>query len=153
MKAIKTSFDDYINSAKSYLENKHYEFTAAVSMLVDMESDGGKSILESGNAFYGKMSEQLSDLGTQLSGKVEIALQDGVITLDEQAEITNLQNQIASITEKLSNAETKAELELIKLKFGNGNLDLDSFDNFMAQMQTTLDERMEGNDKKGLNFP
>lgn len=145
--SIKASFDEYISSAKAYVENKHYEFTAAVSLLVDVESKEGKSIIESGNAFYTGLQEQLNDLGGKLSEKVEIALKDGVITLNEQAEITNLQQQIAAITEKISNAEAKAEIELIKVKFGNGNLDLDSFDSFMSQMEATLNERIAANDE------
>lgn len=144
---IQQSFDDYINSAKSYVENKHYEFTAAVSLLVDVESDGGKSVIESGNAFYTSLQEQLESIGADLSSKVNIALEDGVITLDEQAEIVNLQQQIAEITEKISTAEQKAELELIKVKFGKGNLDYESFENFMAQMNSTIEERMAANDK------
>lgn len=147
IETIKESFDEYISSAKSYVENKHYEFTAAVSLLVDVESKEGKAILESGNAFYTKMQKQLDDLGGKLSETVEIALEDGVITLDEEKEIINLQNQIATITEKISNAEAKAELELIKVKFGSGNLDMDSFDSFMEQMKTTLSERMAANDE------
>jgi tape measure domain-containing protein len=147
IESIVASFDEYIASAKSFVENKHYEFTASVGLLVDVESKDGKRILDSGNAFYTKIQDQLNDLGKQLSGKVSIALEDGVITLNEQAEITNLQQQIASITEKLANAEAKAELELIRVKFGSGNLDLDSFDTFMKQMETTLNERMEANDK------
>lgn len=146
LEALTASFDDYISSSKSYLENKHYEFSSSVGMLVGSDSEGGKSILESGNAFYGKLQKQLDDLGGKLSKYVNIALSDSVITLDEQKEIINLQNQISSITEKISNAETKAELELIRLKFGKGNLDLDSFDNFMKQMETTLSERMAAND-------
>ena len=144
--SIAASFDEYINSAINYAENKHYEFTAAVSLLVDTESETGKSILESGNAFYAGIQEQLNGLGSELAGKVEIALQDGVITLDEHKEIINLQNQIAEITKKLSNAETEAELELIHIKFGNGNLDKDSFDSFMEQMNATLEERITGTD-------
>lgn len=147
IESIKASFDEYINSAKTYVENKHYEFSAAVSLLVDVESEKGKSILDSGNAFYSKLQKQLDDLGGKLSDKVEIALKDGVITLDEHNEIINLQKQIAEITEKVSNAETQAELELIKVKFGKGNLDLDSFDAFMAQMETTLNERITANDE------
>lgn len=146
IESIAASFDEYIASAKSYVENNHYAFTASVGLLVDVESEGGKSILDSGNAFYTKIQEQLNDLGGQLSESVTIALEDGVISLNEQAEITNLQQQIASITEKLASAETKAELELIKIKFGQGNLDLDSFDSFMTQMETTLSERMTAND-------
>lgn len=146
MESIVESFNEYISAAKSFAENKHYEFTAAVNLLVGGESAEGKGILESGNAFYGALMEQLNGLGSQLSEKVNIVLEDGVITLDEQAEITNLQQQIVAITEKLSNAETKAELELIKVKFGSGNLDMDSYEDFMTQMETTLRERIAAND-------
>ena len=145
--SIVASFDEYINSAKSYVENKHYEFTAAVSLLVDVESEEGKNIIESGNAFYTALQEQLDSIGAELSSKVNIALEDGVITLDEQAEIINLQQQIAEITTKLANAEQQAELALIEVKFGQGNMDYESFENFMAQMQTTIQARMSASDK------
>lgn len=147
IESIKQSFDDYISSAKAYVENKHYEFTAAVSLLVDVESEEGKSIIDTGNAFYTSLQNQLDDLGGKLSSSVEIALEDGVITLDEQKEIANLQQQIANITNKLANAEQQAQIELIKVKFGNGNLDYDSFETFMSTMQTTIDQRMAANDK------
>lgn len=145
--AITESFDQYIDSAQSYLDDKHYEFTASVSLLVDPESKEGKNILESGNAFYGGLKDQLDNLGGKLSKSVDIALEDGVISLDEEKEIINLQQQIASITEKIANAEQKAELDLIDLKFGGGNLSLDSFDSFMGQMQTTIDQSMAGYDE------
>lgn len=140
--SIVAAFDDYISSAQSYIENKHYEFTTSASLLLDLESEEGKSVLESGNAYYAQIKEQLDGLGSKLSETVNIALEDGVITLDEQAEIMNLQQQIADITSKVADAESQAELELIKVKFGNGNLDIDSFDKFMEQMETTLNERV-----------
>lgn len=147
IEAIKASFDEYINSAKSYVENKHYEFTAAVSMLVDIESEGGKSIIESGNAFYAKMQEDLDKAGKELGDALSKALEDGIISADEQKAISAAQKKIADITAKIAKSETEAELELIKVKFGGGNLSLESFDAFMTQMQTTIDERMAANDK------
>ena len=148
--SIATSFDEYITSAINYAENKHYEFTAAVGLLVDVESEEGKSILSTGNAFYSGMLDQLNSLGTELSDKVKVYLEGGVINFQEHEEIINLQNQIAEITAKLSNAETAAELDLIRVKFGKGNLDKDSFDSFMAQIQTTLEERVAANDEAYL---
>ena len=147
VESIASSFDEYITAAINHAENKHYEFTAAVSLLVDPESEAGKSILGTGNAFYMGIQEQLDSLGAQLAGKVEIALQDGVITLSEHDEIINLQKQIAEITQKLADADTQAELELIRVKFGKGKMDIDSFDSFMAQMETTLNERIAANDE------
>ena len=145
--SVVASFDEYITSALNYAENKHYEYTAAVSLLVDVGSGVGKSIITTGNAFYASIKDKLNSLGTKLTGQVEIALQDGIITLNEHDEIVNLQNQIAEITAKLANAETEAELELIKVKFGEGKLDLASFETFMEQMSTTLEERIAANDE------
>lgn len=137
-------FDGYIQSAKQLVESKHYEFTAAVDLLLDGEE--ATRITETGNVFYGQIQETLNDLGGELSSTVKIALQDGVITLDEQAEIARLQQQIADITAKVAQAQAESEMELIKLKFSGGSLDMESFNGLMAQMKQTINERMAAND-------
>lgn len=145
VESIVEQFDGYIQEAQNVVESKHYEFTAAVEMLLGDKE--GKSIIESGNKFYTQLEEQLSDLGTKLSGKVKVALEDGVISLNEQEEIASLQKQIAEITEKVSQAESSAKMDLIKLKFSGGTLDMESFNSFMEQMQLTIDERVSGGDE------
>lgn len=145
--AFAASFSEFVRSAISFAENKHYEFSASADLLLDLESENGKSILEGGNAFYARITEQLNSLGSELTDKVTIALDDGVISLDEEAEIKNLQQQIADITSKLADAESAAELELIKVKFGSGKLDNESFDNFMSVMETTLNDRVAAQDE------
>ena len=147
IESIVASFDEYIASAQSYLENKHYEFTAAVGLLVDVESENGKSIIESGNAFYGKYKADLDAAGKELGELLTQSIADGFINAEEQTAIAAAQQKIADITQKIADAETSAELQLIDLKFGNGNLDVDSFDSFMAQVQATLDARMSANDE------
>ena len=162
VESIKASVEDYINSAKSYVENKHYEFTAAVSLLVDVESEDGKRIIESGNKFYSKIEDEITSLGDELTSAMDTILADGVISnvdkvkikiggveyeLNEQEAITKLQQKIAELTNKIAQAEADAEIELIKIKFGGGNLDLDSFDAFMEQMETTLSGRIETQDQ------
>ena len=146
IESIVASFDNYISSAKTFVENKQYEFTASVKMLVDVETEEGKAIIDSSNAYFATIQEQLNNLGEELSAEVEIALEDGVITLDEQAEIINLQKQIEEITSKLAEAQTEAELELIKVKFGEGNLDLESFETFMGTMTTTIQNKLSAID-------
>lgn len=145
--SIKASFDDYINSAKSYVENKHYEFTAAVSLLVDPESEGGRNIIDSGNAYFGNLTEQLDSAGKELGDALTQALADGIIDADESKAIIAAQQKIASITKKINAAELEAELQLAEVKFGGGKLSMESFDNFMATMQTTIDERMAAADE------
>lgn len=145
--SIEESFDQYISSAQSYVENKHYEFTAAVGLLVDVESENGQSIIASGNALYSMYQKKLEEAGQELGDLLTQSIADGFINAEEQKAITAAQQKIASITQRIAEAETSAELELIDLKFGNGKLDPDSFGNFMSQIQTTLEERMTANDE------
>ena len=145
--AFTKSIDDYINSATAYLDNAHYEFTASAELLLDLESEGGKSILESGNAFYAKEKEALDKAGKELGDALSKALEDGIINADEEKAILAAQEKIAKITERISNAEAEAEMTLIKVKWGKGNLDLESFENFMSTMNTTLEERMANADE------
>ena len=123
------------------MENKHYEFQASAELILDLESKEGKAILEEGNAFFVAEQEKLDKAGKELGDALTKALKDGIINADEEKVIIEAQNKIAEITRKINEAEQEAEIELIKVKFGSGKLDLDSFDSFMAQMETTLNER------------
>lgn len=137
--SFKASVDSFIASAEQYIEDEHYEFTAAVSLLIDPKSEGGKSIIGNADSFYASLQEEASKLGTDLKNYVSGALKDGIITLDEQAEIQNLQEQIASITNQLAEAQTEAEFETIKIKFGSGNLTDESFSELQTQLQSTVE--------------
>lgn len=150
------SFDEYVSAAQSAIENKHYEFTTAVKLLLDEDSLG--NIITNGDAFYAGKKELASKLSQELSDKLKDALSDGVIStekielpdgtlqLSEQEEIANLQQQIADITTKIANAEMDASIDLMGLKYGSSSITFDSFENLIAQMQTTIDERMTASD-------
>lgn len=144
--SIKASFDDYVNSAKSYVENKHYEFTASAELLLDLETDMGKSILEGGNAYYAQVQEQLNAAGEELGSLLTDALADGFMNADESAAIAAAQKKIADITKKIADAEADAELTLIDLKFGDGNMDADSFSAFMEATEANLNARLSSAD-------
>lgn len=157
--SIVASFDEYLASAQAYIENKHYEFSTSASMLLDLNTEVGKSILDSGNAFYTQKSSELATLKEQLTNTLQNALEDSVISaepvklpngmlqLSEMDEIINLQEQIAKITEQLSDAETKAELSLIKVKLGKGNIDFDSFQKLSEELNAQSEARINAIDE------
>lgn len=129
--------DALIQNAADYVESKHYEAKAAIDLLIEPDSDVD---MTSGlNAAYAGLQEQIDSLGSQLTAKVNVALEDGVITLDEQAEITNLQNQITEITQKVADIQTEAEFKALKIKYSGAALDADSF----AELQAELQEQVE----------
>ncbi len=139
VESIKSTVEQFISGAKDYVEKKHYEFTASVSLLIDTESKEDSEIITNGNEFYGSLTKKLNEYGSELSEKTEIALKDGVISLDEQKELENLQNQISDITNKIANAENEAELEAIKIKFSGGQINAESF----AALQTEIQEQVQ----------
>lgn len=140
--AIQKTFDEYLSAAQANLENRHYEFQASADLLLDMESEGGKSILESGNAFFMAEQAELDAAGKELGEELIKALADGIINADEEEAIVAIQGKIAEITNKINDAKSKAELDLIKSKWGDGNLDYESFETFMETMDTNLENRM-----------
>ena len=133
-----SAVDAMIESSKQYLEDKHYEATAAIDLLVE---PGNEIDMTTGlNQMYSDLQSKIETLGGDLKAKVNVALEDGVITLDEQAEITNLQNQIADITNQISQAETEASFQSLKIKYSGASLDADSFASLVSEIQANVEE-------------
>ena len=133
-----SAVDAMIESSKQYLEDKHYEATAAIDLLIE---PGNETDMTTGlNQMYSDLQSKIESLGGDLKAKVNVALEDGVITLDEQAEITNLQNQIADITNQISKAETEASFQSLKIKYSGASLDAESFASLVSEIQANVQE-------------
>ena len=129
----KTSIDNVIQSAKDYIEDKHYEATIAISLL--MGEEGASGITEKINTMYAGFQKEIDALSTELTDEVDIAIKDGVITADEQEIISGIQAKITSITEKLNSAQTEATMETLKIKYSGADLDYESFSQLQAEIQ------------------
>lgn len=132
----KKAIDNFAKSASQYIEDNHNQATVALKLI-----NGSGADTTGLDNMYSGMKTQIDDLTAQLSDKVTIALQDGVIQLDEQDEILNLQQQIQDITSKLSSAQEEANLDLIKFKYGSGaSLDKASFDSMQEELKAQVEE-------------
>lgn len=131
----KKVIDNFVKSASQYIKDNHYQATVALKLI----NGDGADTTGLDNMYFG-MKSQIDGLISQLSDKVTIALQNGVIERDEQDEILNLQQQIQDITSKLSSAQEEASLDVLKIKYGNGSLlSVESF----TQMQEELKAQVE----------
>lgn len=131
----KKAIDNFAKSASQYIEDNHYQATVALKLI-----NGSGADTTGLDNMYSGMKTQIDDLTAQLSDKVTITLQDGVIQLDEQDEILSLQQQIQDITSKLSSAQEEASLDVLKIKYGSGaGLTYDSF----TQMQEELKAQVQ----------
>lgn len=130
--------DSLIKSASEYISEKHYEVKTAIDLLVEPEDS--TDILAGLDSMYAEMQGKVESLSGELRAKVDIYLEDGVLNLDERAEIENLQSQITSITGKLADAEITAKYETIQAKYSGAELDADTFASLHNEMETMAQE-------------
>lgn len=129
----KNAIENFLNTSQTFIDDNHYQATVALKLLT-----GGKADTTGLDSYYNNIKSQVEDLGSQLTGSMEIALSDGVITLDEAAELENLQNQISEITNKLTEAKTDAEMQALQIKYNGAALDMDSFNALQEELQANV---------------
>ena len=139
----KQSVDTFVKNAQTYINDNHYEATVALNLLTD-----GKGDTTGLDTMYNSFTQQVDDLSAELSEKMNIALEDGVITLDESAELTNLQQQITDITNKLADAESQSELDAISIKFKASGAELtpESYSELQGQLNDYMNNAVASYD-------
>lgn len=139
--SYRKTVDTYMNNAKEYIESKHWEATTAFNLIL-----GGKGDTSGIDNVYNDITNQIEELSNRLSATMDIALSDGVITFDEQAEITSLQQQIEDVVNKVSQAEQEANLDILKIKYGSAQIDFNSFTSLQEELQAQVSELTENYD-------
>ncbi len=132
--SYREQIENYISSTQSYLTERQYAVNLAVGVLTDDDIEGNDIVAKVNQFYQGKMDE-LAGLGTQLNEAITNAFNDGLLDIDEIAEITKLQSQMANIQNSLTGAEYGANLELLHTKYSAGDIDAESFRNLQAELQ------------------
>lgn len=150
------SIDNFVQAAQSYINERHYEATVALNLLTGVPGDttGIDSYYNDLKAQVDEINERLAEtvdraledgvISTEApvfldSNKIKILLPDGTLQLSEADEIASLQNQIAEITSKLSEAEVEASFQALGIKYSGSGLTAESW----AAMQQELAADME----------
>ncbi len=133
VESYRTGIESMVENAKKYVEDKHYEATAAVSLLLEPEE--AQEYMAGVDAMYQGIQDQLNDAGKELTAETKIALKDGVITWDEQKELNRLQQKVTDITTQLADSQSKAEMQALQIKYSGADLDADSFMNLMSEVK------------------
>ena len=133
--SFQSAYDSFADEAEEYIKNKHIEATAAVHLLMGSDE---KNVVSGFDDMYGKIEKDLGKFSVKLSKKVEKALEDGVINAKEQKAIDKLQEKIANITSKISEAEEDASFKALSAKY-SGHMDAESFGNMQAELKNNAD--------------
>lgn len=161
----KEKVDAMVSSAKEYMENRHYESTVALDLLFD-GSEGGQGMKTRLNELYADLQSQLDGAGSELLRVSSEALSDGVVSttdkvkfsiggieyeMDEESAITELQNRISEITNKVSQAQADAKMDSLKIRYSGAALDAESFASLQEELQANM-QSMTANLDEGLEL-
>lgn len=133
-----SEISDYVTQCQQYVQDKQYAINLAVGILTDDDLEG-HNIATQINDFYAGKQQELADLGTKLNETITEAFQDGLLDMDEVAEITQLQEQMARIQSAIAGSNFDANLNLLELKYDGGELDAETFQNLQAEIQEQMD--------------
>ena len=130
-----SGIQDMISGAQEFVQDQHYQATAALSLLVE---PGTPVDMTSGlNSMYAGIQDQLSSAGEQLQMKISI---------DEQKELSSLQRQVTEITGQISDAQSEAGMQALKIKYSGAQLDYGSFAGLTSQLQSQMQESVSSYD-------
>lgn len=139
----KGAIDSFAESAKDYLKNQHYEATVALELLT---GDNDSSLTDGLDSMYSKMQEKIESYQNNLDITLNASMKDGIIDIDEAAEIQRLQDKIASITSKLTEAQEEASFSSMKIKYSGASLDADSFASMQEELQNNVNSMADSYD-------
>ncbi len=142
--SLKASVKAYSDSAKQYLTDSQYAATQSVELLMG-NSKEARSLVESTDQYYSETQGKLSRLTGKLEKTMNSALADGKISLDvELPKIEELRAKIASLTAQLAKEDFEADLNILKAKYGGGDLSAEDFGKLMSGAQETAAQNAEG---------
>lgn len=123
----------YVSDVQAYVEQEQYAISLSVGLLTGEELENSNIVTQL-NEFYSGKTAELALLGRQLNDAVTGAFQDGFLDIEKEKTINDLQQQIADIKASLAVGNYEANLDLLGMKYGGGELDAETYQNLLAEI-------------------
>ena len=152
-----SSYMQNIETFKENIEQALTEQTLAAEMTVkefDIKMADGSSLGSQIEKWAEQDLGQMQYLSTGLTNLVQTALEDGIIDVDEQAAIDQLQEKINNIMEGWQEAEAQAQMDVLTQKYGRlsgKDLTADTFTKVVEELgeqRETATAALETSEKK-----
>jgi len=142
----KNQAEEFIRETQEYVTQQQYGVDLALSALLG-EGLEKNNVVDQFNEFYLDKQQELASLGTQLNKTITDAFTDGLLDMDEVAEISQLQEQMAHIQSVMAGNDFEAGLDLIKMKYAGQDIDADTFLNLQSEIQKEVEAATTGYDE------
>ena len=148
--AYQTQIETYVGACQQYIDDQSYGVHLTLSLLsesLDPEESYEDALASNAvskiEGFYQGKQQELADLGKQLNEYVTTAFNDGLLDIDEVAEIQRLQQQMADIQAALAGSSLGATFERIGMDFSGTELTVTSFKNLQAEITEAANDAAE----------
>lgn len=147
MKLSKSEKKKYREDIKAYISQTQDLVTQeryAISLNMNILTDGNGEMTSQVDSYFSGKQAELEKLGKKLQKTVNRAFDDGLLTIDEEQKIQDIQAQMAEISDGLTKSNFEANMQIIQKEYEGTELDADSFKNLQDELQSQVDEAQKG---------
>ena len=130
----------YISQTQDLVSQERY----AISLNMNILTDGNGEMTSQVDSYFSGKQAELEKLGKKLQKTVNRAFDDGLLTIDEEQKIQDIQAQMAEISDGLTKSNFEANMQIIQKEYEGTELDADSFKNLQDELQSQVDEAKKG---------
>lgn len=139
-KQYQENIKSYITQTQELVEQDRY----AISLNLNLLTDGDGKLTSQVDTYFSGKQKELAKLGKKLQKTVNKAFGDGLLTIDEEQKIQDIQAQMAAISDGLTKSNFDANMQITEKEYEGKELDADSFKNLQDELQKQVDEAQKG---------
>ena len=141
--ALKEDYTAFAKSASALVSDKQFASEASILGILG-DSNQAKEVLQASRRYYSDTTNELSGLSKEFNQKLTEALSGGVLSIDEQASLDELRQQIYRVTTQLNAEQYEIKMNIITEKYGLDQMDASSFGKMMDELGRANEEAISG---------
>ena len=132
--------EDYISGVQDTVDQQQYTIDVSMGLLFGGDNADGQQLISETDSMFARSREQLTAIGKELQSYVNSAFDDGLLDIDEQKHIQELQQQMADIENAMTGAQFKAKMQGIQMDYAGKDLDPETFANLQQEINDQISE-------------
>lgn len=123
----------FISDTQNTLLQDQYSMKLAMDIYTQDNAEGDE-VKTAMNGFYANLMDTVTEEAKKLADASSEAFEDGMLQPDEATVIANYMQEMANITEMISDAQFDAKLSAIQLNYSGAELTAESFQNLQSEI-------------------
>jgi len=139
-KQYKEDIKSYISQTQELVEQERY----AISLNINLLTDGNGELTSQVDSYFSGKQKKLEKLGKKLQKTVNKAFNDGLLTIDEEKKIQDIQAQMAAVSDGMAKSSFDANMQILEKEWEGKEINAESFENLQDLVNDQLDELKNG---------